>query len=177
MGFHHVALATKDLAATHRFYGEVMGFELVKVVAGPTPEGGWAKHVFYRTGDDAAGMIAFWELHVDSIGDFSTDLNTGVGLPVWVNHLAFDAPDLDALAAHRHRWQEHGITVVEVDHGFCTSIYAQDPNGTMVEFCCTTRPFTPEEVAWAGEHVLAADVELEAPPTALIHKPLTPAPA
>ncbi|MFM2078795.1 MAG: hypothetical protein RJA49_2685, partial [Actinomycetota bacterium] len=31
MGFHHVALATHDPAATHRFYTEVMGFHLVKV--------------------------------------------------------------------------------------------------------------------------------------------------
>src|SRR5215468_11723354 len=45
MGFHHVAIATRDLAATHRFYTEAMGFELAKVVAGKSPEGGWAKHV------------------------------------------------------------------------------------------------------------------------------------
>ena len=38
MGFHHVALATHDTAATHRFYTEVMGFELVKVVACRDPE-------------------------------------------------------------------------------------------------------------------------------------------
>ena len=57
MGFHHVALATRDAAATHRFYTEVMGFELVKVVAGPTPNAGatqnagdgFSKHFFYAT--------------------------------------------------------------------------------------------------------------------------------
>lgn len=37
MAFHLVALATRDTAATHRFYTEVMGFELVKVVAAPNP--------------------------------------------------------------------------------------------------------------------------------------------
>ena len=36
MGFHHVALATRDLAATHAFYTEAMGFELVKAVVAPT---------------------------------------------------------------------------------------------------------------------------------------------
>jgi catechol 2,3-dioxygenase-like lactoylglutathione lyase family enzyme len=36
MGYHHVALAARDLAATHRFYTEAMGFELVKAVAAPT---------------------------------------------------------------------------------------------------------------------------------------------
>ncbi|WP_420436052.1 VOC family protein [Candidatus Poriferisodalis sp.] len=29
MGLHHVAYATKDLEATHRFYEELMGFPLV----------------------------------------------------------------------------------------------------------------------------------------------------
>ena len=31
MGFHHVAITTRDLAATHAFYTDVMGFELVRV--------------------------------------------------------------------------------------------------------------------------------------------------
>jgi len=35
MGFHHVALATADLAATHEFYSEAMGFELAKAVVAP----------------------------------------------------------------------------------------------------------------------------------------------
>jgi hydroxymethylpyrimidine pyrophosphatase-like HAD family hydrolase len=66
MAFHHLALATNDMAATHRFYTEAMGFELVKTVVAPTPSGkGWAKHVFYDTGGD--GMIAFWDLHDERV--------------------------------------------------------------------------------------------------------------
>ena len=53
LGFHHVAVATRDLESSHRFYTEAMGFELVKVVTGKTPEGGWSKHAFYETGGDA----------------------------------------------------------------------------------------------------------------------------
>ena len=68
MAFHHVALATRDLDATHRFYTEAMGFTLVKVVVGADRRtGGWAKHLFYDTGGD--GLIAFWDLHDDAIGD------------------------------------------------------------------------------------------------------------
>jgi catechol 2,3-dioxygenase-like lactoylglutathione lyase family enzyme len=177
MAVHHVALATHDLEATHRFYTEVMGFELAKLVAGPTPEGGWAKHVFYETGEPGGGMIAFWELHVDSLRDFPTDLNKGLGLPDWVNHVAFDAPTLDALAEHRRRWQADGRTVLELDHGFCTSIYTNDPNGILVEFCCTTRDFTADERRLAADHLLATEVEFEAPPSATVHEPLTTAPA
>jgi catechol 2,3-dioxygenase-like lactoylglutathione lyase family enzyme len=35
MGFHHVALAARDLAATHRSYTEAMGFVLVKATRTP----------------------------------------------------------------------------------------------------------------------------------------------
>jgi catechol 2,3-dioxygenase-like lactoylglutathione lyase family enzyme len=137
MAFHHVALATRDLAGTHRFYTEAMGFRLAKVEAASTPDGGWAKHVFYDTG---RGMIAFWDLHDDTIGDaFPTDLNRSLGLPGWVNHLAFDAPTAEDLDARRQRWQAQGLTVLELDHEWCRSIYATDPNGITVEWCHSTR--------------------------------------
>jgi catechol 2,3-dioxygenase-like lactoylglutathione lyase family enzyme len=176
MAFHHVAFATQDLPATHAFYTEVMDFTLAKVVAAPTPEGGWAKHVFYETGGH--GMIAFWELHVDAIGEeFPTDLNRSIGLPTWVNHLAFDAPTVSELDRHRTRWQHHGIAVLELDHEWCRSIYATDPNGITVEFCCSTRPLTAEDTKWAADNVSNPLPELETtPPPATIHEPLVAAP-
>jgi catechol 2,3-dioxygenase-like lactoylglutathione lyase family enzyme len=176
MAFNHVAFATRDLAATHAFYTEVMGFRLAKVVAAPTDSGGWARHVFYRTGDAGKGLIAFWDLHDEAIGDsFPTDLSKSFGLPPWVNHLAFDAATLDDLAAHRRRWQEHGHTVAEVDHGFCVSIYTTDPNGIMVEFCCDTRPLNEADAAEALELLTAESPPLEDPPPVTIHRPVVPA--
>jgi catechol 2,3-dioxygenase-like lactoylglutathione lyase family enzyme len=47
MGYHHLALAVRDMAAVHHFYEDVMGFELVKVEVASVPDGGWAKHFFY----------------------------------------------------------------------------------------------------------------------------------
>lgn len=174
MGFHHVALATRDTAATHRFYTEVMGFELVKVVVAPNPgdHGGWSKHFFYSTnpgsageGDPSsadAGMIAFWEIHDSEIGDtFPVDMNKSVGLPWWVNHIAFDAPTREDLDRHRDRWRAHGHTVLEVDHEFCVSIYIRDPNKNMVEFCHTTRDFTDEERSRAADVLLDSSPELD----------------
>ena len=180
MGFHHVALATRDTAATHAFYTDVMGFELVKVVAGPTPgdHGGWSKHFFYSTagagvGSSDPGMIAFWELHDDHIGnDFAVDLNRPTGLPAWVNHIAFDAPTLDDLRAHRERWQAHGHTVLEVDHEFCISIYISDPSGNMVEFCHSVRDFTPAEVASAREMLHDPAPTFGPEPTVTVHHPV-----
>jgi catechol 2,3-dioxygenase-like lactoylglutathione lyase family enzyme len=159
MGFHHVALATRDTEATHRFYTEVMGFRLVKVNVAPTPgeHGGWAKHFFYDTsgvtgGSIDNGMIAFWEIHDSEIGDqFAVDINTHAGLPWWVNHIAFDAPTYADLERHRDRWRSQGQTVIEIDHDFCISIYTRDPNRNMVEFCHTVREFTPDELTRAEQ--------------------------
>ena len=151
MGFHHVAIATRDLEATHRFYTEAMGFRLVKVVVAPTGSegGGWAKHVFYETGGN--GMFAVWELHDATLpAEFPTGISTGLGLPDWINHIAFDVADLEALTAATERWQRFGIDVVELDHEWCRSIYASDPNDVLVEFCCTTRVFTEDEIDQAA---------------------------
>jgi len=172
MAFHHLALATRDLEATHAFYTEVMGFKLVKVVVGAT-DAGWSKHVFYDTGGQ--GLIAFWDLHDTEIGtDFRTDISTALGLPVHINHIAFDAVDLDNLATIRRRWQEHGITVAEIDHGFCTSIYATDPNGILVEFCCDTNGLTDEDAAEAQRLLADPAPPLEPNPPVTIHRALTP---
>ncbi len=51
MAFHHVAITTRDPQATHAFYSEVMGFKLARVEAIPAIGGGWARHLFYDTGN------------------------------------------------------------------------------------------------------------------------------
>jgi catechol 2,3-dioxygenase-like lactoylglutathione lyase family enzyme len=178
MGFHHVALATHDAAATHRFYTEVMGFHLVKVNTTPTPDGtGFSKHFFYATDESPngeTGMMAFWEIKDSKIGpDFKVDINEATGLPWWVNHIAFDAPSMDELHRHRDRWRTHGYTVLEIDHEFCVSIYIKDPSNNMVEFCCSTRPFTAEEKAEGPELVAHPNPPLEDyEPKVTVHHPL-----
>ena len=144
MSFHHTAFATHDPEGTHAFYTGAMGFELVKVEVAPTPKGGWAKHFFYDTG--GGELMAFWDLHDETIGSgWSSAISTGLGLPEWVNHLAFAAADLDELEQRKLRLLDAGHDVVEIDHRWCTSIYANDPNGILVEFCTTTRPFTDSD--------------------------------
>lgn len=161
MAFHHVAFATRDLPATHAFYSDVMGFALAKVEAAPTPGGGWARHVFYDTGD---GMVAFWDLHDDPEvpTDFDPAISTGLGLPAWVNHVAFDAPEESDLDERRHRWLAAGHDVVEIDHGWCTSLYTLDPNRILVEWCRSTRAFTDADREEAHRLVLADRPELDA---------------
>jgi catechol 2,3-dioxygenase-like lactoylglutathione lyase family enzyme len=139
MGFHHLAIATRDIKATHEFYTGPMGFALAKVVVGPASgEQGFAKHVFYDAGDGQ--LMAFWDFHDPLLpADWNPAISTALGLPLWANHVAFHAPDLADLARRRERWLDHGIDVMEIDHGWCTSIYTRDPNGILVEFCTSTR--------------------------------------
>jgi catechol 2,3-dioxygenase-like lactoylglutathione lyase family enzyme len=154
MSFHHVAVATRDLEASHRFYTEAMGFTLVRVECMPFLEDGWARHLFYDTGN--GDMLAIWDLHHDSLPAFDPAISTGLGLPNFVNHIAFGSPDLADLDRRKNHWLAHGHDVARIDHGWCTSIYANDPNGIMVEFCCTTRAFTHDDHREARELLAAA---------------------
>ena len=166
MGVHHVALATARMADTHRFYTEAMGFDLVKVVVNPTPEGGWAKHAFYRIDDGGSGrpgMIAFWDLHGD-YPEVHGAMSGAVGLPDWVNHLAFDAVDEAHYDAALKRWLDLGLDGVEVDHEFCRSIYTTDPNGTMVEWCQDTRELDEDDAARAAAVIGDVEPDFDPPP-------------
>jgi catechol 2,3-dioxygenase-like lactoylglutathione lyase family enzyme len=170
MAFHHLALVTHDAHATHLFYTHAMGFELVKTVVGKTPEGGWAKHFFYETG--GGELMAFWELHDDAIPTpANTGMSSGVGLPEWVNHVAFGATDLQDLDRRRERLVASGYDVLEIDHGWCKSIYTRDPNDNLVEFCTTTHEFDADDRSAALEALRSASPQLEPPgPEPKLHR-------
>ena len=113
---------------------------------------------------------------LDDIFQSLDDLNKSLGLPAWVNHMAFDAPTLDDLEDRKRHWREHGLTVAQIDHGFCMSIYATDPNGIMVEFCCTTRQLDDRDAAEAERLMGEAEPALSPPPVPQFFGPV-PAPA
>ena len=54
--------------------------------------------------------------------------------------------------------------MLRIDHGWCTSIYVDDPNGIAVEFCCTTRAFTDADEREAAQQLHAEMPELHDPP-------------
>jgi catechol 2,3-dioxygenase-like lactoylglutathione lyase family enzyme len=167
MGFHHLAFATRDLEANHAFYTEAMGFDLVMANVAPTESGqGWAKHLFYDTGGN--GLIAFWDLHDDTIPEFDAAISFGLGLPAWVNHVAFHA-ELDDLEGIIKRWLDYGIDVVDIDHGFCRSVYALDPNRILVEWCADIRPLDADDKAYAERVLFEAEPELGGLPEVTFH--------
>lgn len=162
MSYHHLALAAKDMKATHEFYEGVMGFELVKVEVAPVITGGWGKHFFYRIDGDDSRFIAFWELHdTPNSEDYIFDLNKAAKLPPMTNHYSFAVDSDEELAQWRERWREAGLKVFEIDHNWCKSIYTTDPSGNAVEFCLTTGEFTQAD----RERALAALDETEFNPS------------
>ena len=169
MPYHHLAVATRDIQAIHAFYTGAMGFELVKVQLGKTPEGGWAKHFFYQTG--AGELMAFWEIHDDALpADFPTGLSEAAGLPAWANHVAFRADGPEDLEQKKQCWLKHGCDVIEIDHDWCYSIYTTDPNRTLVEFCITTRPFDATDREIAHQALTRDDLEFDPAATVTVHR-------
>ncbi|MDJ0787958.1 MAG: VOC family protein [Myxococcota bacterium] len=169
MPFHHLAVATHDMKAIHRFYSEAMGFELVKVEMAGTPTGGRAKHFFYDCGDGE--MMAFWELHDPALpSDFDPALGGAAGLPEWVNHYAFKVDSVAELHAARDRWLSQGIDAIEIDHRWCHSVYTKDPNGTLVEFCVTTGRFDAADRDRALAALERDDLEQDESPEVVVHR-------
>jgi len=134
---HHVAYATRDPEATYAFYSGKLGMPLVHAENHRQGDG-FFRHFFFDMGN--GDCLAFFTIeNVGESDEYRTDVSTGAGLPVWVNHIAFRLDSLEELHAMTTRMRERGVEHMhELDHGWCQSVYTVDPNGIMVEFCVTT---------------------------------------
>lgn len=144
---HHVAYACRDCEETRHFYEDLLGFPLVHTEVSAVPGGtGFFRHIFFDTGDGSS--LAFFEVHgVGEKPGWTTAVSTGSGLPVWVNHFAFSATQ-ERQDEARVAMTAAGIKpLMDVDHGWCRSLYYLDPNGIMIEFCRDTPGFTPDGAA------------------------------
>ncbi len=134
MGLHHIAYASRDSAATYDFYHNKLGMPLVRTENHLVGEG-YFRHFFFDIGNNQ--LIGFFEVHnVGERDDYTTDFADSVGLPAWVNHIAFKLEDEAAYEALKIRLEENGVALLgEVDHDWCKSIYLADPNGLTLEYC------------------------------------------
>ena len=146
-GFHHVVYECRNSEETRHFYEDLLGMPLVHTEVKNAPDG-FFRHLFFDTGDGSC--IAFFE--VSGVGenpDWSSEVSIGNGLPVWVNHLAFASDEERTETVRERLAAEKIVPLMEVDHGWCHSLYYIDPNGIMVEFCRDTGEFgvAPETAA------------------------------
>lgn len=130
---HHVAYRCRDAKQTVEWYEKVMGMTYVSAFSEDhVPSTGAYDpymHVFLDCG--GGNVLAFFELPEQP--DMSRDLNT----PEWVQHIAFEVADLDALLAAKEHIESLGIDVLgPTFHGVFRSIYFFDPNGHRVELAC-----------------------------------------
>ncbi len=139
---HHVAYRCKDAKETVDWYQRVLGMDYVTAFSEDkvpsTVEDDPYMHVFLDCG--GGNVVAFFELPQQPPMD--RDQNT----PAWVQHLAFEVEDLNALLAAKAHIEAQGIEVLgPTYHGIFRSIYFFDPNGHRLELACNIG--TPDQHA------------------------------
>lgn len=132
---HHVAYRCIDAKKTAEFYKDVLNMELTVSISEErvpsTKEPNPYMHIFLDAG--MGNVLAFFELTGEK--DMGRDLNT----PKWVQHIAFELPNMEMLEEAFERIKSKGIDVIGiVDHAIFKSIYFFDPNGHRIELAVNT---------------------------------------
>ncbi len=130
---HHVAYRCKDAKETVEFYERVLGMTYTNAFAEDhVPSTGAYDpymHVFLDCG--GGNVVAFFEL------PNQPEMGRDMATPEWVQHLAFEVVDFDALLAAKAHIEGQGIDVLgPTFHGIFKSIYFFDPSGHRLELAC-----------------------------------------
>jgi catechol 2,3-dioxygenase-like lactoylglutathione lyase family enzyme len=132
---HHVAYRCSNAKRTVEFYQRVMGMDFQLAIAedqvpstkAPDPY----MHIFLDAG--MGNVLAFFE--IPNSPPMGKDPNT----PEWVQHIAFEVEDMDALMAAKDRAESEGLDVIgPTDHAIFKSIYFFDPDGHRLEVVANT---------------------------------------
>lgn len=157
-GINHVALVCRDMAATVRFYADILGMPLIKTLELP---GSGGQHFFFDAGGGASVAFFWFPDAAERLpGIVQAPPGGGPSAHGSMNHLAFDVAPDDLLAC-RDRLRAAGVKVTDiVDHAdpepipgsdpvFIRSIYFHDPDGVRLEFAAWSRELTPADVSHA----------------------------
>jgi catechol 2,3-dioxygenase-like lactoylglutathione lyase family enzyme len=145
---HHIAYVVKDQEATRHFYEDLVGLPLLATWAEvgefPAFPGRTVEycHTFFGLGDGAA--LAFFAFADDDVYE-AVRLKPRSGFI----HPAV-AVSREAQAQMKERLETAGCSLRFIDHGYCQSLYAEDPDRMVVEF--TSEPDNAAEInAWQAE--------------------------
>lgn len=132
---HHVAYRCNDTKETVEFYKEMLNMEFLVAIAEDkvpsTQEPDPYMHIFLDAGN--GNILAFFEL--PNSPKMDRDHNT----PEWVQHIAFQVQDRQALIDAKAELEQKGLEVIGItQHGIIESIYFFDPNGHRLELTCLT---------------------------------------
>ncbi len=126
-GVNHLAMATRDMDTTIRFWRDLLGMRLVASLGRP----GY-RHYFFEISEH--DMIAFFEwADVDKVPE--KDHGVPVKGPFVFDHVSFEVESEEDLWELKDRLEADAVWVSEViNHGFIHSIYSFDPNNIPIEF-------------------------------------------
>ncbi len=130
---HHTAYVTKDQEATRAFYEDVLGFPLMATWSETDELFGAERvycHTFFGLADGSA--LAFFQFANKEDQDlFDPEL-----LPSPFRHIALKVDAASQAELHQRlqdaQWKPEGTYILE--HGYCRSLYTEDPNGMLIEF-------------------------------------------
>jgi catechol 2,3-dioxygenase-like lactoylglutathione lyase family enzyme len=130
---HHTAYVTKDMEATRKFYEDVIGLPLVATWSESDELFGAVRtycHCFFGLGD--GGALAFFQFEKPE-----DQAQFGPQMPFSpFHHIALNV-DAETQKDIEERLKAAGYTEpgsFVLEHGYCRSVYATDPNGMIVEF-------------------------------------------
>jgi glyoxylase I family protein len=130
---HHTAYVTKDQEATRAFYEDILGFPLLATWSEADELFGAVRvycHTFFGLADGSA--LAFFQFADEA----DQELFDPALAPSPFRHIAMkvDATGQEAMEARLRaaNWKPEQTYVLE--HGYCRSLYTEDPNGMLLEF-------------------------------------------
>jgi catechol 2,3-dioxygenase-like lactoylglutathione lyase family enzyme len=153
---HHNAYVTRDMEATRRFYEDLIGMPLVATWCESDVLFGAERtycHCFFGLADGSA--LAFFQFASPDDQELF-----GPKMPVSpFHHIAVNI-DRKTLGEVKERLMAAGYVepqIYQLEHGYCTSLYATDPNGMILELTTDNPVAGPE----AGDRQSNARGELE----------------
>jgi glyoxylase I family protein len=132
---HHNAFVTRDMEATRRYYEELIGLPLVATWCESDVLFGKARtycHCFFALGDGSA-LTFFQFASDDDQRRFGPELPSSPFIHIALN---VDATTQDAIQNRLVAAGYREPRLYTLDHGYCRSFYAIDPNGLILEFTC-----------------------------------------
>lgn len=135
---HHSAVVAKDLGASREFYEDIMGLPLVATWCESNEALGDFCHAFFGLEDNSA--VALFQFADDAKYQA---LKKPDSLSPF-HHLAL-AGTTQVQDNVRTRAAAAGIAHYTINHGFCISLYLDDPDGHKVEITCDTQEATDND--------------------------------
>jgi catechol 2,3-dioxygenase-like lactoylglutathione lyase family enzyme len=141
---HHTAYVVRDLGRTRAFYEEVIGLPLAATYVEGGPGGRRFCHCFFGLGDGSA--LAFFQFADGADTEAYLQKNASPYV-----HVAFKISDAGQQAL-RERLDAAGCKPRIIDHGYCRSLYATDPDGMNLEFTVDSDAVDPQAANFTRAH-------------------------